>query len=252
MECQRRDRDGLRQLSWNQFVMLMDDDDHRFRAANTSEATPQVHASKQTEKRLEHRRRVAVTLEEQSAGEEAELQRRAERRERKEEEENRRGMAMRWTNNRGEAVASVPLLPPELWSHILQQGQNERAQLEAWVAWANATLLQLVVVWFRTGGQRNSKWLGKLVGPRGGILTGDTANIATRFKPWCRAILQPGEQNDPLHYEGMSNVPANFVNVYTHMLSMMKYLGFDNVIERLQRILKLLAQCVNPESGLPK
>ena len=83
-------------------------------------------------------------------------------------------------------------------------------------------------------------------------MTGDTANIGNRFKPWCRAILQPGQQNDPLHYEGMSNVPANFVDVYTHMLSMMKYLGFDNVIERLQRILKLLAQCVDPKSGLPK
>ena len=126
------------------------------------------------------------------------------------------------------------------------------AQLAAWVAWANSTLLQLVVVWFRTGGQRDSRWLGKLVGRRGGIVTGDTANIGNRFKPWCRAILQPGQQNDLLHYEGNSNAPANFVNVYTHMLSMMKYLGFDNVIERLQRILRSLAQCVNPKSGMPK
>ena len=50
----------------------------------------------------------------------------------------------------------------------------------------------------------------------------------------------------------MGGAPANFVSVYTHMLSMMDYLGFDNVIERLQRILRMLAQCVRPESGLPK
>ena len=159
---------------------------------------------------------------------------------------------MRWTDNRGEAVTSVPLLPPDLWTHILQQGQDERAQLEAWVTWANATLLQLVVVWFRTGGQRNSHWLGKLVGKNGGVLTSDAANIAKRFTPWCRAILQPGERNEPLHYTGPSGVPANFLNVYLHMLSMMNYLGFHNVIERLQRILKLLAQCLRPESGMPK
>ena len=36
------------------------------------------------------------------------------------------------------------------------------------------------------------------------------------------------------------------------MLSMMNYLGFHNVIERLQHILRSLAQCVSPESGLPK
>jgi hypothetical protein len=51
---------------------------------------------------------------------------------------------------------------------------------------------------------------------------------------------------------GLGEVPTNFVNVYLHMLSMMKYLGFHNVIERLQRILKLLAQCLRPESGMPK
>ena len=133
---------------------------------------------------------VALTLAKKEAGnkarEEEELQK---RRQRKVEEDDRRAMAMRWTENRGEAVTSVPLLPPDLWTHILQQGQDERAQLEAWVTWANATLLQLVVVWFRTGGQRNSHWLGKLVGKNGGVLTSDAANIAKRFTPWCRAIL---------------------------------------------------------------
>ena len=90
-------------------------------------------------------------------GEEEELQKRMQRRQRKVEEDNFRAMAMRWENNRGEAVTSVPLLPPDLWAHILQHGREERAQLEDWVAWANATLFQLVVVWFRTGGQRDSK-----------------------------------------------------------------------------------------------
>ena len=77
---------------------------------------------------------------------------------------------------------------------ISTMDQRERDQLEAWVAWANATLMQLVVVWFRTDGQRDSKWLGRLVGKRGGIACADTANMATRFAPWCRAILQPGER----------------------------------------------------------
>ena len=161
-------------------------------------------------------------------------------------------MAARWRNNRGVAAALVPLLPPELWAHILRQGRDERAQLTAWAAWANATLMQLVVVWFRTGGQRNSKWLGKLVGKNGGIACADTANMATRFAPWCRAILRPGEENDPLHYSGASGAPAAFVNVYVHMLSMMNYLGFHNVIERLQLILRVLARCLRPDSGLPK
>jgi hypothetical protein len=121
------------------------------------------------------------------------------------------------------------------------------------MAWANATLMQLVVVWFRTGGQRNSKWFGRLVGHRGGIASAETANMATRFAPWSRAILQPpGEENDPLHYSGASGAPVAFVNVYVHMLSMMNYLGFHNVIERLQLILRVLARCLRPESGLPK
>ena len=30
-------------------------------------------------------------------------------------------------------------------------------RVKAWVTWAHATLLQLVVVWFRTGGQRNNR-----------------------------------------------------------------------------------------------
>ena len=43
-----------------------------------------------------------------------------------------------------------------------------------------------------------------------------------------------------------------FVNVYVHMLFMMNYLGFHNVIERLQLILRVMARCLRPESGLPK
>ena len=92
----------------------MDDEDHRFRAATATKAMPHGHTSRKTQRLLEHRRRVATTLEQQSTGEEAELQRRIGRRRRKEEAENCRAMAMRWKNNRGEAVASVPLLPPDL------------------------------------------------------------------------------------------------------------------------------------------
>jgi hypothetical protein len=36
------------------------------------------------------------------------------------------------------------------------------------------------------------------------------------------------------------------------MLSIMNYLGFNNVIERLQRILRLLSRCLQPKSGVPK
>ena len=207
------------------------------RAAPATSALPYGHTSKKALKLQEHKRKVALALGQQRTSEEAEVQRRIQRRRRRQEVEEHQAMAMRWKNNRGEAVASVPLLPPELWAHILRQGRLERAQLETWVAWANATLMKLVVVWFRTNGQRDKKWLGRLVANRGGIASADTANIATRFAPWCRAILQPGEENDPLHYTGTGGAPANFVNVYTHMLSMMKYLGFHNVIERLQLIL---------------
>ena len=164
---------------------------------------------------------MARTLEQQNTDGAAELQMRIERRKRKMDTENCNALAMRWQDNRGEAVTSVPLLPPDLWAHILQQGRDERAQLEEWVAWANRKLLQLVVVWFRTGGQRDSGWLGRLVTKSGGITTRDTDNIAKRFTPWCRAILQPGSQNEPHHYEGDGAAPANFVNVHRHMLSMM-------------------------------
>ena len=191
-----------------------------------------------------HRRNVALILG-QRTDEEAEVQRRIQRRRRQQEETDCQAMAKRWRDNRGVAAALVPLLPPELWAHILRQGRDERAQLEAWVAWANATLIQLVVVWFRTGGQRNNKWLGNLVGKNGGISSAST-DMATRFAPWCKAILRPGEENEPLHYSGASGAPAAFVDVYVHMLSMMNYLGFHNVIERLQRILRLRRGAYSP------
>ena len=133
--------------------------------------------------------------------------------------------------NGGEAAASVPHLPAELWARIHQQGRIEAAQPAAWVAWEDATLMQLVVIWFRTGGQRSAKWLGNLIGANGGIASGSTDNIASRFTPWCKAILRPGEENEPLHYSGSDGAPATIVNVYVHMISMMNYPGFHNVID---------------------
>ena len=162
-------------------------------------------------------------------------------------------MAERWRDNRGEAAASVPPLPAEVWAHVHQQTTDEATQLAAWVAWADATLMQLVVIWFRTSGQRNTKWLGNLTGKNGGISTASTDNIAIRFRPWCRVILHPDEENEPMHYiEGTNGAPASFINVYMHMLSMMNYFGLNNVIERLQRTLRVLARCLQPKSGVPK
>ena len=168
------------------------------------------------------------------------------------EEEEKHARAKRWENNRGEAAARVPLLPKELWAMISTMDQRERDQLEAWTEWADATLMQLVVVWFRTDGQRDSRWLGSLVGKNGSMSCADTANMALRFTPWCRAVLQPGAMNDPLLYMGRDHAPANFVSVFVHMLSMMNYLGFHNVIARLQRIMRLLMRCIHPDSGVPK
>jgi hypothetical protein len=218
--------------------------------AIASSKLPYGQTSKKAFKSQEHKRAMALSLEKQStiasmARYEEELQKQ------KVEEDNRRAMAKRWTDNRGEKVASTPHLPPDMWARILQEGPDERAQLAAWVAWANSTLLQLVVVWFRTGGQRDSRWLGRLINEKGNITMRDTDNIAKRLAPWCKAILQPGSQNEPLNYE-TGAAPAVFVSVHQHMLSMMTYLGFDDVIERLQRILRMLAQCVRPGSGLPK
>ena len=155
-------------------------------------ALPYGHTSKKALKLQEHRRNVALVLGQQRTGAEADVQRRIQRRRQQQDEAENRAWEARWKNNRGAAAALVPLLPPELWAHIFRQGRDEREQLTAWAAWANATLMQLVVVWFRTGGQRNSKWLGKLVGKNGGTACVDTANMATRFAPWCRAILRPG------------------------------------------------------------
>ena len=42
------------------------------------------------------------------------------------------------------------------------------------------------------------------------------------------------------------------VHMYVHVLAMMNYLGFHNVIERLQRILRILARGLQPDSKVPK
>jgi hypothetical protein len=218
--------------------------------AIASTELPYGHTSKKALKMQEYKRQVALTLEKKAAGNKAREEEQLQKR--KVEENNRRAIASRWKDDHGEAVAAVPLLPPDLWAHITQQGQDEHAQHKAWVTWADATLLQLVVVWFRTGGQRDSHWLGKLVSKNGGVCYTDTDNIGKRFAPWCRAMLQLGKPNAPLHYSGNSGAPANFVKVHQHMLSMMIYMGFPNVIERLQRILRLLAQSLVKGSSLPK
>ena len=170
----------------------------------------------------------------------------------RQEEEERDARMKRWEDNRGEAAERVPLLPKELWAMISTMERRERGQLEAWKRWADAKLMQLVVEWFRMGGQHDSRWLGSLVGKGGGMACADTANMALRFTPWCRAILQPGAMNDPLLHMGRDHAPADFVNVYVHMLSMMNYLGFHDVIARLQRIMRLLMRCIHPDSGVPK
>ena len=115
------------------------------RATTATSALPYGRTSKKALKLQEHKRKVALALEQQGANEEAEVQRRIQSRRRRQEVDDYAAMAMRWKTNRGEAVTSVPLLPPELWAHILRQGRLERAQLEDWVAWANATLMKLVV-----------------------------------------------------------------------------------------------------------
>jgi hypothetical protein len=71
--------------------------------------------------------------ESQRSKEEAEATRRIYRSRQQQEEADAREMAARWKNNRGEAAASVPHLPQELWARIFDQGRMERAQLEAWV-----------------------------------------------------------------------------------------------------------------------
>ena len=147
----------------------------------------------------EHRRRVALIS---GDDEEAKCKQRIMQRRRILEEAERRAREARWSRNRGQAAEAVPELPKELWAKIFGQGRKEREQHTAWAAWANARLMQLVVVWFRGSGQRNSRWLGSLTGKNGGISCADTANIATRFAPWCRAILRPGEANEPLNYAG--------------------------------------------------
>ena len=130
----------------------------------------------------------------------------------------------RWSERSG----SVPQLPPDLWAHVHQQSLDEEAQLAEWSAWADATLLQLVVTWFRTGGHRKPQWLGSLVGRNGGISTSSTDNIAARFRPWCNSIINPGQRNTPLHYQaGSAAAPAEFVAIYDLMLVMMQYLGFQ-------------------------
>ena len=198
--------------------------------------------SSEAQERREHLRDMALLNFE---AEERRLRQR-ERHRRAEEESYAR--MKRWEDNRGEAAERVPLLPKELWAMISTMERRERGQLEAWRRWADAKLMQLVVEWFRMGGQHDSRWLGSLVGE----VEGSAYRMALRFTPWCRAILQPGAVNDPLLHMGRDHAPADFVNVYVHVLSMMNYLGFHDVMARLQRIMRLLMRCIHPDSGVPK
>ena len=206
-----------------------------------TEALSDVERSEAQERREHLRNMALLSLE----AEERRLRQQA--RHRREEEE-RDARMKRWEDNRGEAAERVPLLPKELWAMISTMEQRERGQLEAWKRWADAKLMQLVVEWFRMGGQHDSRWLGSLVGE----VEGTAYRMALRFTPWCRAILQPGAVNDPLLHMGRDHAPADFVNVYVHMLAMMNYLGFHDVMARLQRIMRLLMRCIHPDSGVPK
>ena len=184
----------------------------------------------------------------QEQGEELQQRQRAEQRHRAEQREVQE-RAQRWS----ERSDNVPHLPPEVWAHVHQQTLDEEAQLAEWLVWADATLMELVVIWFRTGGHRKPQWLGSLVGKNGGISTSSTDNIGDRFRPWCNSIIHPGQRNTPLHYQlGSAVAPAEFVAIHDHMLVMMQYLGFEEVITRLQRILRLLAKCITPTSNVPR
>ena len=167
-------------------------------------------------------------------------------------EKEREERAKRWDVRRGEAAKDFPQLPADLWALILQHKKAEREQAKAWAAWADRTLMQLVATWFRTGGHKNSQWLGNLMGKRGGVSFSSTDAIEDRFRPWCNAILRPGEDNSPLNFTGIQAVPAKFVDVYVHMLSMMNYLGFRDVVARLKSHLRTFARCLQPGSGVPK
>ena len=102
--------------------------------------------NKKAQRLKEHRRRVALISGED---EEAKCKQRIMQRRRILEEAERRAREARWSRNRGQAAEAVPELPKELWAKIFGQGRREREQHTAWTAWANARLMQLVVVWFR-------------------------------------------------------------------------------------------------------
>ena len=167
-------------------------------------------------------------------------------------EKEREERAERWDVRRGEKVKAFPQLPSDLWALILKHKKAEREQSKTWAAWADRTLMQLVAIWFRTGGHKNRQWLGNLMGNRGGVSFSTTDAIEDRFRPWCNAILRPGEPNSPLNFTSIQAVPTTFVDVYVHMLAMMNYLGFRDVVARLKSHLRAFARCLQPGSGLPK
>ena len=325
VEWHRRDRDGERQLTWNQFVEWMDDGEPMAAAATVRPAdhhpspppppSPPLPADiplpppiplaaaaasaaaavrpppppplaaavrpvdrgslavqlytqvarvaaqqKQQDKLDKYRREKAASLEKlRTSGEADKLLHRAgitsigeQRRKQQQKEVDRLAMAERWTLNRGLAAESVPCLPADLWALIFRHRKVEREQSRAWVEWADRKLMQLVAIWFRTGGQRSSKWLGTLMGKNGGVSYASTDAMEDRFRPWCNAILRPGEENFPVHFAGAQGAPARFVDVYVHMLWMMNYVGFHVVIGKLKRILRTFARCLQPGSNVPK
>ena len=55
-----------------------------------------------------------------------------------------------------------------------------------------------------------------------------------------------------MHFAGAQGAPGTFVNMYVHMLSMMNYMGFHEVIGKLKWILRIFARCLQPDSDVPK
>jgi hypothetical protein len=68
------------------------------------------------------------------------------------------------------------------------------------------------------------------MGKSGGVSYASTDAMEDRFRPWCNAILRPGEENFPVHFAGAQGAPVRFVDVNVHMLWMMNYVSFHDVI----------------------
>ena len=120
------------ELTWEQFL-----------ATRYPPSARQQAEERKRQKLNTHRAQVASYHRQERSGDEDRGQQQLQQQQRQGERTEEQARKAIWRENHGEASASVPSLPSDMWAHVHQQTVDEATQLAAWVAWADATLMEL-------------------------------------------------------------------------------------------------------------